>query len=153
MNKDRMTLISAPAQCKLLKSICPRIRTVCRQNHDRHGRCDSDLPVKVMMGALCHAWRLPTLFYSPAAQLSSVPVISQSFFFFFGGTLQRMRGEYRCCLLADNSSWLRVVSITGYKQIFLITFTFSQLTVSWWRAFPSLSKWVSLLGSMSRVIP
>lgn len=82
-NKDWIMLISAPAQFKLLKSICARICTVCHLNHDRYGSCDSDHPVKLMMGALWHAWRLPTLFYSPAAQLFPVPVISQPFFFFF----------------------------------------------------------------------
>lgn len=117
-----------------LKSACPRIRTVCHQKHGRHGSCDSHQLVEVMMSALWHAWRLTTLYVFP-------------------GSLRRMRGEYRCCLLADSSFWHRVVFITGYRQIFLITFIFILLTVSWWRAFPSLSKWISLLGSMSWVIP
>lgn len=86
-NKDWIRFISAPAQCKrfffFLKSICLCIRNVCHQNHGRHRSCDSDPPVEVMMSVLCHAWRLTTLFYSPAAQLSAVPVISQPFFFFF----------------------------------------------------------------------
>lgn len=99
------------------KSICPHICIGSHQNYDRQGSCGSDLPLKVMMGALWHAWRLPTLFYSPAAQLSSVSVISQPFFFFFHGILQRMRGEYQCCLLADNSTWLRVVFIKGQANI------------------------------------
>lgn len=84
-NKDWIRFISSPAQCKLLRknSICLCIRNVCHQNRGRHRSCDSDQPVEVMMSVLCHAWRLTTLFYSPAAQLSAVPVISQPFFLFF----------------------------------------------------------------------
>lgn len=83
-NKGWIRFIRAPAQCKrfLKKSICQCIRNVCHQKHGRHRSCDSDQPVEVMMSVFCHAWRLTTLFYSPAAQLSAVPVISQPFFFF-----------------------------------------------------------------------
>lgn len=154
-NKDWIRFISAPLSVSVLKK--KRASVYAYVTSATKNMVDTEAVTQISPWKWWWAFCV-TLEGSPpsftAQQLSSS--LCQSylslFFPFFHGTLRRMRGEYRCCLLADSSSWLRVVFITGYKQIFLITFIFSQLTVSWWRASPFFSKWVSLLGSMSWVI-
>lgn len=151
-NKDRIALISTPAQRKLLEE---HLSThMYRQPPElrQTGKLWLRSSTESNDGSFVTRMTTPhTLLQPSSSALLCVSHISAFFFFFMefcSGWGENTNVVY-WLITAHGLEW----SLLKDKQIFLITFTFSQLTVSWWRAFPSLSKRVSRLGSMSQVIP